>query len=117
VLAVDKHQYYKRVSGQGLKCVDFLALDEQFGLVMIELKNYNGHPIPSDLREIFAAKVKDTKQLIRVINKYLGRQWYYKLLFKKLKWHRICPSEWKYWEKCEQLINDGKVICLLDTQL
>jgi len=97
--------------------VDFLAIDDCFGLVMIELKNYHGQPIPENLEEIFAAKVRDTKQLIRVINKYLGRQWYYKWIFKKLGWTWLCPKEWQFWFECELCVNEERVICLLDTQL
>ena len=117
VIAIDKHKYYRRLSGRNMKCVDFIAISNDWGLVMIELKNYHGKTPPKNLSIIAKKKCRDTETLIRVVNKYLSRQWYYRIFFKKLKWRRICNKEWALWSDALEYIDNGKVLRLLDVQL
>ena len=56
VIKVDDHPFYRQVSGQGLKSVDFLALDPDWGLYFIELKDYRHRLSPEekvDLTSVF----------------------------------------------------------------
>jgi len=116
VLAIDRHHYYQRVSGKGLKCVDFIALSPDMGLVLIELKNFGGRTIPEDLEDIHKQKTADAKRLIRIVNSYLERQLYYRVVFKFLGWTSLCPKEWQIWSEAQLAINNGKCISLMDIQ-
>ena len=116
VIALDKHRYYQRVSGQGLKAVDFLAIDDDFGLVMIELKNYRGEPVPADLSATLEQKCLDTERLIRIVNKYLDRKLYYRIFYKWLHWHYVCDREWVFWERAADCIRQHRVLRLCDIQ-
>ena len=39
VVKFDEHRYYRRLSGYGLKAVDFLAIHVEMGVAFIEMKN------------------------------------------------------------------------------
>jgi len=81
---------------------------------MIELKNYNGHPIPKDLYDVFDKKCNDTEQLIRVINKYLARQFYYKMMYSTFGFLKLYPKEWLFWDNCNKYVKEGRVLKLLE---
>lgn len=116
VIKLDEHRYYRRLSGQGLKAVDFLALHDDFGLMLIELKNYHGRPVPADLGLTMEEKSADTARLIHIVNRYLQRKLYYRIFFSWLKWYRICDREWIFWYKAQQQIEKGNTVKLLDVQ-
>lgn len=106
MIKLDEHKYYKRLSGKGLKGVDFIATCPINGLAMIELKNYTqGKPsIPAELDLIMIAKRKDTIRLIKIVNQYFQRQ----LIFRIYKRFGLFGSpEWKIWMEALNHIEDG----------
>lgn len=116
VVKLDEHRYYQRLSGQGLKAVDFLALHEDYGLILIELKNYRGATIPSGLTETMEEKCTDTARIISVINRYLMRKLFYRIFFLRLKWYRVCDREWTFWAQAQECLDKDRVLRLLDVQ-
>jgi hypothetical protein len=98
VIKLDEHRYYRRISGQGIKGVDFLAVHENFGLVLIEMKNYKYgiESIPEDVDDRMIEKRKGTLRLINIIHHYYQRQIYFRLLT-SLGWRCLFPKEWSLW--------------------
>ena len=113
VIKLDEHRYYKRLSGQGIRGVDFMSVHPIFGLVLIELKSYtNGeNSIPEGLDGVMLEKQKDTLRLIRIINSYYQRQFYFRLL-KKMNWNYLYPDEWKIWIQADEHIKNGNFFFL-----
>lgn len=116
ILRLDQHRYYIRISGKGLKAVDFIAIDEQFGLVLIEIKDYSTAALPKepDLKQIAEQKRTDSIKVIQIIYQALYRQWFFRWIFLRFGWHRLCPEEWKIWAKAKECIDSGKHLFLMD---
>lgn len=116
-IKLDNHRYYKRISGKGIKCVDFLAVDPNWGLYLIELKDYPKEAqipsIDSNHNTLLAKKAGSIK-LIQTVNAALKRQWYYRVIYLKLKIYRLCPAEWHTWHLAEQCIEDNRFLVLGD---
>ena len=107
VIKLDEHRYYKRVSGHGISGVDFMAVHQDLGLVLIEMKNYiKGYDsIPGDIDEKMMEKRKDTLRLIKIVNTYFRRQWY----FRFLTWMDVSyfyPREWYIWMLAEKHVEN-----------
>lgn len=116
-IKLDEHRYYKRISGQGIKCVDFLALHPSWGLYLIELKNYPKNtslPTEEKHQSTLLIKKEGSIKLIKTVNAALRRQWFYRIFFLKLKILRFCPDEWLTWYQAEQFIKVNKVLVLGD---
>lgn len=116
-IKLDDHRYYKRISGKGIKCVDFLAIDPNWGLYLIELKNYPKlAKIPSvkSSHSTLLNKKAGSIKLIRTVNAAFKRQWYYRVVFLKLKIYRLCPAEWHIWHLAEQYIDQNRLVVLGD---
>lgn len=115
VIKLDAHPYYKKVSGHNLKSMDFMAIHEDWGLVLIELKDYiRGSKPPDDLDDVIEKKAADSVRLIRAVQRHLDKQWYYKLFFKWLKWKWAYPGEWDIWLKANVCIDEGRIIKIAD---
>ncbi len=98
VIKWDAHRFFGYVSGRGFKGVDFMALsDEQ--LYLIEIKNYQDrrpnddeHPFdlvladPDFYGEIFLQKFTDSFALIRIVEKYHSRKYFFKLWSQQNYW-------------------------------
>jgi len=121
----DEHRYFRLLSGQGLKGVDFLGIFESKELMLIEVKNYRirykekpptaiYHILenPEILAEKIRCKAEDTLQAIRVINKFYRRNWFYKLLLpilKTLHTSYLTNTTQLFWIRAETLVEEGKV--------
>lgn len=113
VIKLDEHRYYKRLSGKGVRAVDFLAVHSEFGLVMIEMKNYlkGKTSIPSDIDLVMLNKKKDTLRLISIINMYFKRQWYFRLIT-FIGIERLYPKDWLIWIYAKKHMDRGNYFFL-----
>lgn len=130
----DAHPFYQRLSGAGMKGVDFMGIYEEKDLVLIEVKNYRirydekppteiYHILdnPEVLVEKIRLKAEDTMQVIRVINKYYARKKWYKLLHPLYSLLRRTPyylQTPRFWQDAQHLIetNQFSVILWLETE-
>lgn len=113
VIKLDNHRYYKRISGLGVKGVDFIAVHQTFGLALIEMKNYKGgeKTIPYDLDDKMIKKKKGTIKLINTIHKYYQRQIYFRILtFIGLKF--LYPIEWHIWLDAKKHLDRSNIFFL-----
>ena len=115
VVKLDKHRYYKYVSGRGFKGVDFMVLDNSLGLVLIELKHYREkHNLPSKAKtaQTFYKKCEDSLHLIEIVNKYLSR----KLIVKMYHWSNhfrfLLSKSDMFWLDAKEKYDDQKVVLL-----
>lgn len=117
VIKLDGHRYYKRISGLGIKAVDFIAIDPDWGLFFIELKDYPALadvPTHSSQHRMLQSKLQGSIKLIKTVNKALGRQWYYRLIFLRLRIYKLCPYEWQIWKEAEECIAHDRYIIIGD---
>lgn len=117
VIKLDGHKYYRRISGLGIKAVDYIAVDAEWGLYLIELKDYsrhNTHLDPIALNLQLAQKKEGSIKVIKVINEALKRQLYYRIIFIRCKWYRLCPDEWLILYHAQKMIAQNKVYMLAD---
>ncbi len=109
VIKLDKHKYYKRVSGLGISGVDFMAVHPEFGIALVEMKNYTKgkSSISVDLDIKMKAKRDDSLRLINVVHKYFQRQLYFRVL-NFIGWKYLYPKEWNIWLQAKKhLDNDN----------
>jgi hypothetical protein len=108
VLAFDRTDWFRRLTGRGLKGVDLLGLHEG-RLWLIELKNYTPVPgvnrpdLPSagQLLADWQAKGRDTLRMITVIHAALSRHFLFRLwlwLAARWAWVRRLEPEWAFWQ-------------------
>ena len=130
----DEHRYFRRLSGAGLKGVDFLGIYKKEELVLIEVKNYRirykekpptaiYHIIenPEILAKKIQQKARDTLQAIRVVNKLYKRNWFYKLwmpILKLLRNSSFTVNTWLFWTRAQSLIdnNSFKIILWMENE-
>ena len=97
---------YQSLSGHGLKGVDFIALSPDGKLWLMEVKNYrprvkgdkeyraNRQP-PAELSQQIAGKFRDTRRLLRIVDRSLRKRWWFGLWE---KWRRLFPdNNSNYW--------------------
>ena len=106
VIKLDEHRYYRRISGRGISGVDFIAVHQEFGLALIELKNYEkgSMSIPENIDDKMIDKKNDTIRLVHIIHKYYRRQAYFRILT-WIGWEYLYPSEWKIWIQAKRHID------------
>lgn len=117
----DDHRFYKRVSGAGLKGIDFISASNQEPVILWEVKNYvNRHPsvqeenrrkLLEETEEFISdmvQKVEDTFVAINAIHKYYMRRWWFKLLYPIFYRFPIQKSDWIFWNKINVWIEDPK---------
>ncbi|MCB0632222.1 MAG: hypothetical protein KDD15_20920 [Lewinella sp.] len=87
----DEHPYFRALSGNGLKGVDFIAIRDQRELIFIEVKNYrtrynakmnvsfdvNVKPAPELAFEL-KRKLEDTLLAIDAVLQYYHRSWWFR---------------------------------------
>ena len=95
----DEHPYFRALSGNGLKGVDFIAIRDQRELIFIEVKNYRTRynakmnvsfdvsvkPAPELAYEL-KRKLEDTLLTMDAVMQYYHRSWRYRL-FRRLWLH------------------------------
>ena len=117
VVKVDDHPFYRQVSGQGLKSVDFLALDPDWGLYFIELKDYRHRLSPEekvDLEGVFEEKWEDSKLLIRSVYAMLYKKWYYRICLRYECLYRLVPKRSKFWIEAFACMQAGRMLYLVE---
>ena len=86
-----------------------MAVHPEFGLALIEMKNYtNGSSIPENIDTRMIEKRRDTIRLIRIINTYYERQFYFKLL-RLIGWKKLYPKEWQIWVDAKCHLDNGNL--------
>jgi len=113
VVKFDDHRFYKYLSGDGFKGVDFLCLNEKGELIFLEVKNYLNQYIadgidpgdnliqyPENYALEYWNKYLDSIHLIRLIHKYYLRKWWYRQLIKIANpkvYHWAKQKDWGFW--------------------
>lgn len=131
----DDSRYFQILSGLGLKGVDFIAIDSNNRLYLIEVKNFKKRaksPVPPDtydligdfppLQDHFVRKIQDSCQLIEVIYKYLHRKWWLKIaisLGQHFPFKLAQNKDWRFWLDAYDVLksNPSKVECILLLEL
>lgn len=96
----DEHQYFRALSGNGLKGVDFIAIRDHRELVFIEVKNYRTRYNPDmdvsfdvlvkpapELAYELKRKLEDTLLTMDAVLQYYHRSW----------WFRTFRNWWMRW--------------------
>jgi len=125
----DEHRYFRRFAGEGLKGVDFLGIYKKEELVLIEVKNYRIRykekpPIaiyhilenPEILADKVLQKAKDTLQVIRVINKFYQRNWFYRIwmpILRLLRNSSRTANTWLFWTRAQVLVERKRLKVIL----
>ena len=122
IIKLDEHRYYKRISGMGVKCVDFMALHADWGLFLIEIKDYtiyDDSELPSKemLQNILASKKSGSIRLIKIVNQALQRKWYYRWIFQRLKWYKYCPREWIVWDNALTCVLENRITMIAEMKI
>ncbi len=119
VMKYDGHQYFKTLSGAGLKGVDFIGIYQQNQLVFFEIKNFRAYPADSkgtfylfEDSELFIEnihdKLEDTLTAIKVIIKYLNRKFWYRYFLKleaSIPARFFYKQDWYFWHQIYTLWN------------
>ncbi len=122
----DDHPYYSRLSGAGLKAVDFITIYNNEHLVFWEIKNYRErkpnlrHDPLLALKENtegflkdMAQKAKDTLTALRAIDGYYKRSWTYSFRKRMMHFYETYPSEWYFWLKVYELSQRKNNLCFV----
>lgn len=122
----DDHRFYKYLSGRGFSGVDFISLRKGNQVVFWEIKNFirrkaggNHDPElklierPEQFHYEITEKVKDTILLIDTVKKYYLRKWWYRLLYPFFKDKENPKSDWLFWSRLEELIQQKGIHFIL----
>ena len=129
VFKYDEHRFYRYLSGEGLKGVDFIAIHQE-RLILIEVKSYairfkkeNYDPMsellsdPSSYAKKYLRKFEDTFRLLDIIDQYYNRKWWYRKLFQPLKSYfsqkYILKTETGFWSKAIEILKKEEAIKLV----
>jgi hypothetical protein len=115
----DDHHFYSRLSGAGLKAVDFITISKDNQLVFWEVKNFSRRKpeLPHDpIQKIIAEredfiqdmsqKVKDTLRALTAIHGYYRRKWSFRLRQWSMPYLEHSRQNWYFWFKAHELAND-----------
>ena len=103
VIRYDAHRYYKIVSGQSIRGVDFACITDEDELLLIEVKNFYQHHNEGviadveDFAEEMKEKILDTLDLLKIIHTYHKRKWSYRLFIELIKKFPRLHFDWWYW--------------------
>lgn len=119
----DRTAAYRSVSGHGLKGVDFLALDEQDGVWLIEVKNFRRRDErtrmlrrdPAALARHVGTKFADTRRLIRIMRRAMERKWWIGVVlwWEGIRGRGAKESHYGFWREVARRTELGRVTCLL----
>lgn len=115
VLKYDEHKFFRLLSGDGLKGVDFIGFDERDQLFLMEVKNYRNINLhdginpseallenPEIATEEYFNKFLDSLQLIRVVHQFYSRRWWYRFFtHRMLTFFSVFRKnpDWLFWYK------------------
>ncbi len=107
VTRFDHHRYFRWLSGQGLKGIDFVAIQPNESLLFIEVKNYRKEvPSAEKVAEVFCEKIWDSVRIVDVIQQYYKRHFFFRVV---RSWIRRWPhrfGEWGYWTELSELLEN-----------
>lgn len=115
IIAFDKTKFYQRVSGLGVKGVDFLGIQDN-KLFFIEVKNFTQHKpiLTKDFNfEVFLEKIiikfEDSERVIQIIHKHYTAKWWYNLVDSLPPYlHKFKNRNFVFWEKCYSIMNSSE---------
>lgn len=112
----DDHRFYSRLSGAGLKAVDFITISQNDELIFWEIKNFNKRkpglthdPVQflidreTEFVQAMSQKVEDTFLAIRAIHQYYRRKWSFRIREWSMSYVRGSRSDWYFWLKAHQI--------------
>jgi hypothetical protein len=114
----DEHPYFRALSGNGLKGVDFIAIRDQRQLVFIEVKNYRTRhnaklgasfdvsvkPAPELAYEL-KRKLEDTLLAMDAVLQYYHRSWWFRRLRRWwLRWPFLQHNR-AFWTLADSLVH------------
>lgn len=124
VLPFDRSAFFKTLTGQGLKGVDFIGIQDNH-LFLIEVKNYTraqnqnlpDPPTADIFREVLEEKYHDSLRIIRIIHATFRRH----MVFRWWQWVAshiqflfLCaPEAWIFWTRCATLCEQGSITFVL----
>lgn len=127
----DDHRFYSRLSGAGLKAVDFIAISDDGQLVLWEIKNFSRRkpelthdPLEKIIEEKsnfaldMSQKVKDTFRALDAIHGYYRRKWSFRMRQWSMPYWQFSKADWYFWFKAHQLTaraEDCRFILLIET--
>lgn len=117
VIQLDESWFYKTVSGKGYKSMDFLAYHKDWGIALIELKNYTRYkakPTKNEIEDIVLLKAEDSLHLIEIISKFYSRKKTFRLATRYRWIFKFLPSEWLFWRNIIDTYKEKRVIILGD---
>ncbi len=128
----DSHRFYSRLSGAGLKAVDFITISSEGQLVLWEIKNFSRRkpelshdPIQKIIEEKEAfiqdmsQKVKDTFTALNAIHGYYRRKWSFRFRSWSMSYLKHSHQDWYFWLKAHQLTarpEHCRFILLIETE-
>ena len=102
----DAHRYYRWLSGQGFKGVDFVAIDPNRQLFLLEVKNYRENlPSVEDVAEMYCKKIEGSLRIVSILQKYFLRKRMYRWLHTLIKKYPQWFGEWGFWTEIADLID------------
>ncbi len=120
VYKFDDHRFYKYLSGQDLKAVDFIAIFKNEFLLLMEVKNYNKRkqsPVAPNIKNIlgeepalvhaFQKKISDSIRAIRAIRTFYERKWWFRVFYKMMPF--LKQSETAFWLNASEILDDKKL--------
>lgn len=126
IIQYDQHNYYKGLSGAGLKGVDFVGMYKDEKLLLMEVKNYRivneqrkEIPIkilleqPEILVKTMTTKVVDSIRGIKAIHQYFSRKWLYRLLQPLLLRQNNQAGKWRFWARIHHLLQQPENVEIL----
>lgn len=112
----DDHHFYSRLSGAGLKAVDFITISKDNQLVLWEVKNFSRRkpalthdPVrkiiegKEDFIQDVSQKVKDTLRALTAIHGYYRRKWSFRLRQWSMPYLQHSRQNWYFWFKAHEL--------------
>jgi hypothetical protein len=128
----DSQPFYRSLSGQGLKAVDFLALPDEGPVLLIEVKNYfNYHPNvnaplqttelpdPEELALRLHQKYHDTLRAIQVIRQFYQRRWWFRRVLPLTSYLSSYDLDWTFWTEAHQRaveVGTSRLVCWVENE-
>lgn len=121
VIKLDEHRYYRQVCGKyNLKSMDYLLLDPEWGLYLVEIKDYDDINLTREKKEELAVtlnqKAEDTKLLVRSVAHMHMRKAYYRWLWRVSYLRGLLPTRSRVWLQAAEMIKEGRYTILYDVR-
>ena len=113
VVKFDEDKYYRFLSGDGFRGVDFVCIWKKEKSFLIEVKNFTQYdkeplPSPADLAEKCIQKFNDSLHLIRLAELLLKRKLMFKLFLPLIRSHPRRFQRWGFFTLFSKLVFEKK---------